>query len=88
VGKHHNKLLNNLESLRKAAQLTQAELSERAWKWDLCALHGLGLENCQDLGLHSGGFVSASLACSPKLSVFFHPSFSMPCPSTASTGWA
>jgi len=30
VGKHHKKLLNNLESLRKAAELTQAELSERA----------------------------------------------------------
>jgi len=30
VGKHHKKLLNNLESLRKSAELTQAELSERA----------------------------------------------------------
>ena len=30
MGKHHEKLLNNLESLRKAAELTQAELSERA----------------------------------------------------------
>ena len=30
MGKHHKKLLNNLESLRKAAELTQAELSERA----------------------------------------------------------
>ena len=30
MGKHHKKLLNNLESLRKAAKLTQAELSERA----------------------------------------------------------
>jgi putative transcriptional regulator len=30
LGKHHNKLLNNLASLRKNAQLTQQELSERA----------------------------------------------------------
>jgi putative transcriptional regulator len=30
VGKSHEKLLNNLEELRKAANLTQQELSERA----------------------------------------------------------
>ena len=30
MGKSHEKLLNNLESLRKAAGLTQQELSERA----------------------------------------------------------
>lgn len=28
MGKHHEKLLNNLEELRKAAGLTQQELSE------------------------------------------------------------
>tara|TARA_X000001036_G_C20642792_1_gene791842 strand:+ start:1570 stop:1782 length:213 start_codon:yes stop_codon:yes gene_type:complete len=30
VGKHHQNLLNNLEELRKAAGLTQQELSESA----------------------------------------------------------
>jgi len=30
VGKHHKKLLNNLEELRKSAGLTQQELSESA----------------------------------------------------------
>lgn len=30
MGKHHEKLLNNLEELRKAAGLTQQELSESA----------------------------------------------------------
>ena len=30
MGKHHQKLLNNLAELRKAASLTQQELSERA----------------------------------------------------------
>ena len=30
VGKSHEKLLNNLEELRKAAKLTQQELSESA----------------------------------------------------------
>jgi len=30
LGKHHKKLLNNLEDLRKAAGLTQQELSESA----------------------------------------------------------
>ncbi|MDG1312252.1 MAG: helix-turn-helix transcriptional regulator [Porticoccaceae bacterium] len=30
MGKHHKKLLNNLEELRKAAGLTQQELSESA----------------------------------------------------------
>jgi len=30
LGKHHEKLLNNLEELRKAAGLTQQELSESA----------------------------------------------------------
>ena len=30
VGKSHEKLLNNLEELRKAANLTQQELSESA----------------------------------------------------------
>tara|TARA_Y100001968_G_C19317498_1_gene697502 strand:+ start:454 stop:672 length:219 start_codon:yes stop_codon:yes gene_type:complete len=30
VGKHHKKLLNNLEELRKKAGLTQQELSESA----------------------------------------------------------
>jgi putative transcriptional regulator len=30
LGKHHQKLLNNLAELRKAASLTQQELSERA----------------------------------------------------------
>lgn len=30
MGKHHKKLLNNLEDLRKAAGLTQQELSESA----------------------------------------------------------
>jgi putative transcriptional regulator len=30
LGKHHKKLLNNLEELRKAAGLTQQELSESA----------------------------------------------------------
>jgi putative transcriptional regulator len=30
VGNHHKKLLNNLEQLRKAAGLTQQELSESA----------------------------------------------------------
>ena len=30
MGKSHEKLLNNLEELRKAANLTQQELSERA----------------------------------------------------------
>ena len=30
MGKHHKKLSNNLEELRKAASLTQRELSESA----------------------------------------------------------
>tara|TARA_B100002051_G_scaffold244982_1_gene252067 strand:- start:675 stop:887 length:213 start_codon:yes stop_codon:yes gene_type:complete len=30
VGKHHQNLLNNLEEIRKAAGLTQQELSESA----------------------------------------------------------
>ena len=30
MGKHHHNLLNNLEELRKAAGLTQQELSESA----------------------------------------------------------
>mgnify|MGYP002027589109 FL=1 len=30
MGKHHQKLLNNLAELRKSASLTQQELSERA----------------------------------------------------------
>ena len=30
MGKHHQNLLNNLEELRKAADLTQQELSESA----------------------------------------------------------
>ena len=30
MGKHHTKLLNNLEELRKSAGLTQQELSESA----------------------------------------------------------
>ncbi|MCH1610670.1 MAG: helix-turn-helix transcriptional regulator [Luminiphilus sp.] len=30
MGKHHQKLLNNLAELRKSARLTQQELSERA----------------------------------------------------------
>ena len=30
MGKHHKKLLNNLEKLRKSAGLTQQELSESA----------------------------------------------------------
>jgi len=30
LGKHHKKLLNNLEDLRKAAGLTQQEFSESA----------------------------------------------------------
>jgi|TARA_B100001113_G_C20568799_1_gene388051 putative transcriptional regulator len=30
LGKHHTKLLNNLEELRKSANLTQQELSESA----------------------------------------------------------
>ena len=30
MGKHHEKLLNNLEVVRKAAGLTQQQLSERA----------------------------------------------------------
>jgi putative transcriptional regulator len=30
LGKHHQKLLNNLAELRKSAKLTQQELSERA----------------------------------------------------------
>ena len=30
MGKNHKKLLNNLESLRKAAGFTQQELSEKA----------------------------------------------------------
>lgn len=30
MGKHHKKLLNNLEVLRKSANLTQQDLSERA----------------------------------------------------------
>ena len=30
MGKHHQKLLNNLAELRKSAGLTQQELSERA----------------------------------------------------------
>ena len=30
MGKHHTKLLNNLEELRKSANLTQQELSESA----------------------------------------------------------
>ena len=30
MGKHHEKLLNNLEPLRKAAGLTQQHLSEQA----------------------------------------------------------
>lgn len=30
MGKHHQKLLNNLAELRKSAKLTQQELSERA----------------------------------------------------------
>ena len=30
MGKHHKKLLNNLEELRKSADLTQQELSESA----------------------------------------------------------
>jgi len=30
LGKHHEKLLNNLEVARKAAGLTQQQLSERA----------------------------------------------------------
>jgi putative transcriptional regulator len=30
LGKHHQKLLNNLAELRKSASLTQQELSERA----------------------------------------------------------
>jgi putative transcriptional regulator len=30
MGKHHEKLLNNLERLRKAAGLTQQHLSEQA----------------------------------------------------------
>ena len=30
MGKHHKKLLNNLEQYRKSAGLTQQELSERA----------------------------------------------------------
>jgi len=30
MGKHHQNLLNNLEQLRKSANLTQQDLSERA----------------------------------------------------------
>jgi len=30
LGKHHQKLLNNLAELRKSASMTQQELSERA----------------------------------------------------------
>ena len=30
MGKHHQKLLNNLAELRKSASMTQRELSERA----------------------------------------------------------
>jgi putative transcriptional regulator len=30
LGKHHEKLLNNLEAARKSAGLTQQQLSERA----------------------------------------------------------
>ena len=30
MGKHHEKLLNNLEAARKSAGLTQQQLSERA----------------------------------------------------------
>ena len=30
MGKHHQKLLNNLAELRKSSKLTQQELSERA----------------------------------------------------------
>ena len=30
MGRHHKKLLNNLEELRKSARLTQQELSESA----------------------------------------------------------
>jgi len=30
VGKHHKNLLNNLQELRKSAELTQQELSESA----------------------------------------------------------
>jgi putative transcriptional regulator len=30
LGKHHQKLLNNLAELRKSSKLTQQELSERA----------------------------------------------------------
>ncbi len=30
MGRHHKNLLNNLETLRKSAGLTQQELSERA----------------------------------------------------------
>tara|TARA_B100000902_G_C26951427_1_gene736014 strand:- start:321 stop:536 length:216 start_codon:yes stop_codon:yes gene_type:complete len=30
LGKHHQKLLNNLAELRKSASITQQELSERA----------------------------------------------------------
>ena len=30
MGKHHEKLLNNLETARKSAGLTQQQLSERA----------------------------------------------------------
>ncbi len=30
MGKHHQKLLNNLAELRKSASITQQELSERA----------------------------------------------------------
>lgn len=30
MGKHHQKLLNNLAELRKSASMTQQELSERA----------------------------------------------------------
>ena len=60
MGKHHEKLLNNLEPLRKAAGLTQQHLSEQAEvsrkyqrhrEWYVCALYRAGTENCADARL-------------------------------------
>ena len=43
MGKHHKKLLNNLEKLRKSAGLTQQDLSESA---GVSRVSINGIENC------------------------------------------
>ena len=50
MGKHHQKLLNNLEELRKSAGLTQQELSESA-----------GVSRVSINGIENGVYVPSSV---------------------------